>query len=215
MDTSYMSEHIDRYGSLLPYIDKLASELADNGLFFDIRSKTLKCSSCEITFQYITTAKEEHKQKSPGCRFNTCDMFIESRRRATFLNWPMRTVVPVELFHQSGLYYTGNGDTVTCAFCNGSLNRWMRGDHPVLEHARLHSTCSYVRGTETRNIHDTTTQPSETGGDLKCKLCLTEPLEIMVLPCSHITSCSSCILHLQFCVVCRGRIVETKRVYIS
>jgi hypothetical protein len=214
-DRSDRADRSDRYGSLLQYADKLVSELADNGIYYDITHNRLTCSSCKLTFEYLVTAKEVHKQRSPGCRFNTCDMHIESRRRSSFHNWPAQTAVPVELFNQSGLYYSGHGDLVICAFCNGRLNNWQINDHPVLEHAKWFPTCSYVRGTETRNIHDTPTHSRESGGDLKCKICLSEPLEIMVLPCNHITSCSSCIQHLQYCVVCRGRIAETKRVYIT
>ncbi len=203
----------ERYASLVYYTDTLSSNLAENGLYYDVTEKTLKCSECRVTFESLIKAKNTHKLKSPACIFNQCGFFIESERLASFHSWPKQTEVPVELFKRSGLFFTGKSDITQCAFCDSRLNNWQQNDHPLLEIAKWHPTCPYVRGTETRNIHDTTDR--STTDTTKCKVCLINELKIMTLPCAHIATCNDCSPHLQFCVVCRSLIVTKKRIYLA
>lgn len=57
-----------------------------------------------------------------------------------------------------------------------------------------------------------------TDGRLQCKVCLTNPLQIIIQPCGHFLLCESCYTHLKYennrCPICRGPIKNTIRTYV-
>ncbi|XP_069136391.1 uncharacterized protein [Argopecten irradians] len=71
---------------------------------------------------------------------------VEERRR-TFRheNWPRDNVLqtPVQLA-AAGFFYTGDGDTVRCHYCDGGLREWEPEDDPWGEHARWFPFCKFV-----------------------------------------------------------------------
>ncbi|XP_023930751.1 E3 ubiquitin-protein ligase XIAP-like [Lingula anatina] len=76
------------------------------------------------------------------------DMTAEYNRLSTFDHWPKDCPVrPVELA-RAGFYYTPRSDRddrATCAFCNGSIHKWIKGDTALGEHTRLFPDCPFVK----------------------------------------------------------------------
>lgn len=66
-------------------------------------------------------------------------------RIRSFDRWPNRNSPSPEDLAESGFYYTGMNDAVTCFYCNGSLNNWHLHHDPKLEHVRFFPNCSYIR----------------------------------------------------------------------
>jgi hypothetical protein len=54
-----------------------------------------------------------------------------------------------------------------------------------------------------------------TRSDDLCKVCFERPIDCVILPCGHLTTCAKCSGKLERCPVCRQGIVETKRVFRS
>jgi hypothetical protein len=50
--------------------------------------------------------------------------------------------------------------------------------------------------------------------DLRCVVCLTEPLCAIVLPCAHVCLCMACAARVTRCPVCRGERECARRVYL-
>lgn len=48
-----------------------------------------------------------------------------------------------------------------------------------------------------------------------CKICFTEEIGVVFLPCGHLVSCVSCASSLTTCAVCREPLVATVRAYLS
>jgi len=74
----------------------------------------------------------------------------ESARLSTFHDWPSSagSIVEPRQLAAVGLFYTGQGDRVQCAFCRGCLRSWKPGDRPAEEHRRHFPDCPFVRGGE-------------------------------------------------------------------
>lgn len=88
-------------------------------------------------------------------------MLREENRFSTFQGvWvPYSQIVRSEDLARQGFFYIGPNDRVMCAFCEGILSRWSQGDRVEDEHARHFQTCSFVNGSETRNIPIPRPQP--------------------------------------------------------
>ena len=72
-------------------------------------------------------------------------MWQEALRRDTFAgNWSPDNPVSVEDLARAGLYYTGPGDRVKCAFCHKTLHLWAKGDQPEAEHRKYFPECPFV-----------------------------------------------------------------------
>lgn len=217
----------ERVSSLIAMFHPMAVSMANLGLYYDTTRHTITCSSCTFMFDrtVMLSPKETHRKLSPNCVFSKQPMDYESKRMLTFHNWPKSDIVPIELFQQSGFFYTGISDIVKCAFCNGRLENWVVRDNPILQHIQHFSTCPYIRGHDTQNVNDThnTTQNASQGAavqgakqeDLLCKICLENRVNVCVVPCGHISTCDDCISYIQFCIICRGRIQHTQRIFIS
>ena len=52
--------------------------------------------------------------------------------------------VPAAEFALAGFVYTGPGDRVMCAYCQGKLEDWSKGDNPLAEHCRHYESCSFL-----------------------------------------------------------------------
>ncbi|XP_069136695.1 uncharacterized protein [Argopecten irradians] len=71
---------------------------------------------------------------------------VEERRR-TFRheNWPRDNVLQTpDQLAAAGFFYTGDGDTVRCHYCDGGLREWEPEDDPWVEHARWFPFCKFV-----------------------------------------------------------------------
>ncbi|XP_021365270.1 uncharacterized protein LOC110458047 isoform X2 [Mizuhopecten yessoensis] len=68
-------------------------------------------------------------------------------RRRSYQNagWPRDNVLQTpEQLAASGFFYTGDGDTVRCHYCDGGLREWEPEDDPWVEHARWFPFCKFV-----------------------------------------------------------------------
>ena len=72
----------------------------------------------------------------------------ESTRLSTFDYWPSEAgrIVKPHALAKAGLFYTGVGDRVQCAYCRGFLHSWEQGDKPDDEHRKHFPNCPFVRG---------------------------------------------------------------------
>nr|XP_042714420.1 LOW QUALITY PROTEIN: baculoviral IAP repeat-containing protein 7 [Chrysemys picta bellii] len=72
------------------------------------------------------------------------EMETEAMRLATFQSWPPYTELYPEQLARAGFFYTGQGDTVRCFYCDGSLRNWELGDDPWREHAKWFPRCEFL-----------------------------------------------------------------------
>lgn len=49
----------------------------------------------------------------------------------------------------------------------------------------------------------------------KCKICYTDEVGVVFLPCGHLVACVRCALSLTTCAVCRQEVTATVRVFLS
>jgi hypothetical protein len=66
-------------------------------------------------------------------------------RHASFATWLNENLPPVDDFVRAGFFYTGTHTTVTCFYCNGSLQNWGPNDNLMIEHARWFPHCAYAK----------------------------------------------------------------------
>lgn len=77
----------------------------------------------------------------------------ELYRLQTFLNvWAHSTIVTPRELAASGFHYTGPGDRVQCAFCQGLLRNWEHGDRAAEQHAQHFTYCRFVQGHDVGNV---------------------------------------------------------------
>jgi hypothetical protein len=67
------------------------------------------------------------------------------RRRASFAAWQNTYLPPVDELVTAGFFYTDTETTVTCFYCNGSLQKWGADDNPTIEHVRRFPHCAYAK----------------------------------------------------------------------
>ena len=70
------------------------------------------------TFRGLVT-----QSSNPWKPFSTV-MVSYQRRMQTFQRWPKQIAQWPEFLAQSGFYYSGCGDTVTCFYCGLTLKEW-------------------------------------------------------------------------------------------
>jgi hypothetical protein len=82
-------------------------------------------------------------------------MIGERYRRRTFNagGWPSRCPANVDELAREGFFWIGQGDRTRCAFCDGSLGNWERGDPPVnQQHRRFFPYCKRARREPCPNV---------------------------------------------------------------
>lgn len=57
-------------------------------------------------------------------------------------------------------------------------------------------------------------QQSEEPEKLECKICFERPMNIVILPCKHFSTCEECVSSLKECLICRGKIEDTMKVFL-
>ncbi|CAF3802521.1 unnamed protein product [Adineta steineri] len=67
------------------------------------------------------------------------------KRLASFVRWPKANLPSADDLVRAGFFYTGNKTSVTCFYCNGSLQNWGPNDNPMIEHARWFPHCAYAK----------------------------------------------------------------------
>ena len=73
-------------------------------------------------------------------------MYMEiTQRYLSFSTWPSDNLPSVDDLVKSGFFYTGKTTTVTCFYCNGSVDNWSANDDPLIEHVRWFPHCAYAK----------------------------------------------------------------------
>lgn len=65
-------------------------------------------------------------------------------RLTTYSCWPSQIPQHREDMALAGLYYTGRGDRVRCAFCNHELGGWTINVEPLSRHKQMNPRCSFL-----------------------------------------------------------------------
>lgn len=76
----------------------------------------------------------------------------ERCRLDTYHDWPITANAIPEDLAREGLFYTGTGDRVRCAFCRNGLRSWQPGDIPREEHAKYFPNCPFVQNCDVGNV---------------------------------------------------------------
>lgn len=121
----------------------------------------VECFTCGVrikNWEKNDRPEQEHAKFSRRCplveggssREDELDRSMENvvNRMETFVDgdWPRACpLTPTELA-EAGLYYTGEGDKVVCAFCGGKLFGWRAGDIAMDEHRKHFPTCRFLSG---------------------------------------------------------------------
>lgn len=124
--------------------------------FFD-GFANVKCDCTEENFTLEIATKCEYWFGLCVPLFLRTLMLIESERLASFkVKWPHYWAhVSIEEMAKCGLYYTGIGDNVKCAFCNVMLHKWEFGDKPINEHYKFSPKCPFLYDfRKTSNVSD-------------------------------------------------------------
>ena len=58
--------------------------------------------------------------------------------------WPISLHQNEVTLAKAGLFYSGNGDIVICAFCGIHLYRWLPNDDPFTEHKKFSKNCKFI-----------------------------------------------------------------------
>ncbi|XP_013418149.1 inhibitor of apoptosis protein [Lingula anatina] len=69
----------------------------------------------------------------------------ELTRLATFQSFPTTCPVRPADLARAGFFYVDVDDMVKCAFCDGMIRNWERGDRAFDEHARHFPNCAFVK----------------------------------------------------------------------
>ena len=48
-----------------------------------------------------------------------------------------------------------------------------------------------------------------------CKICLNNPIDILIEGCNHVVTCASCTSQIKDCPMCRNPIVKTRKVFLA
>jgi len=155
--------------------------------------------------------------KHVGPRYT--DLVSLDVRLKTFSTWPDTIgVKPLDLA-MAGFVYLGESDNTLCFHCGIKLQNWEVDDDPWKEHERWNPACYFNILNKQKTSHDNTDQEkmqSIDAGYLNlCLVCLSNEREIVYFPCGHVATCSSCTPCIINCVICRKRITNTMRIFMS
>lgn len=73
-------------------------------------------------------------------------------RLLTFTDYPDGAQAdPFELA-EAGFYYTGDADSVKCAFCKVIVRQWTQADVPIMSHWQANPRCKFIKGWNVNNV---------------------------------------------------------------
>ena len=119
---------------------------ANAGFYYTGERNLVCCMACNMLMP-AETLQPPQGAHEPICSFGLPNnMTVKEERMKTFEKWPEWYYPrPMELA-EVGLYFTGVGDRVKCAYCNGVLQHWEQNDNPAQEHKKFYKNCPAVRG---------------------------------------------------------------------
>lgn len=144
-------------------------------------------------------------------------------RLNTYSDWPPGLHQKPKVLSEAGFFYTQFNDRVTCFQCGGSLNKWETDSDPWVQHAFWFPHCHYlylhkgktfitqilqacldISDDDTSSEANSEEQHTAPNNDkLRCKICFVNDIDILLVPCHHCVSCSTCIWSLPTCPICR------------
>ena len=81
----------------------------------------------------IVTAKPKHKE-----------YVFTQKRLDSFKLWSSNVPIEPVTMVDSGLFYSGNGDYVTCFYCGTGFSDWESDDVPNIEHIKFYPDCPFM-----------------------------------------------------------------------
>nr|XP_022293067.1 baculoviral IAP repeat-containing protein 2-like isoform X1 [Crassostrea virginica] len=131
-------------------------------------------------------------------------------RRTTFqeANGPDYLKFRTKELLDSGFFYSGSGNKVTCFHCgiNTSLDL---SENPTDKHLSVSPNCEFLRY-EIKRLNENT---EKTRHQLLCKVCLGKQVDTTFRPCGHLATCESCARQLDACPICRATIIEKVKTF--
>lgn len=139
----------------------------------------------------------------------------------SFTNWPERVKQTPEELAGAGFFSNGLSDHVICFHCGNGIRNWQNDAVPGVEHALHYPECSFVMfkadktvtisepEEETSKKEENTvncTESKKIDDSRLCKICLDTELEVLFIPCTHMSTCASCAVTQTHCPICRTQI---------
>lgn len=124
-----------------------------------------------------------------------------SSRFDTFKNWPLQMKQKPEEFAKLGLFYSGEGDCVICFQCGRHFANWRADDDIIARHKLDATDCYFFEKMLYLDVDRNVTK--------RCLICEDEPINTLILPCSHCMTCITCTDKLLTCPICRREILDT------
>lgn len=151
----------------------------------------------------------------------------------SFTKWPERVKQTPQELAEAGFFSNGLSDHVICFHCGNGIRNWQNDAVPWVEHALHYPECSFVMfktdKTVTKEVSVTepeeeickklkkdeniiqgntvySTECKKIEDSRLCKICLDSELEVVFLPCAHMSTCASCALTQTHCPICRTQI---------
>lgn len=129
----------------------LLRDEADNDSSTNSDSDDSNASGSDLLHDDVTDDDDMVDSVSAGRATDPC-MKQEQRRLDTFVTWPIAHIVSAQLLARDGFYYIGPADRVQCAFCDGVLCGWVKGDYPNVEHDKHFPDCQFICGKNVGNV---------------------------------------------------------------
>ncbi|CAG5100334.1 Oidioi.mRNA.OKI2018_I69.XSR.g16955.t1.cds [Oikopleura dioica] len=204
----------------------LPSELADAGFFYTGESDHVKCFHCDLvlhSWEPTGMPWHAHARFSPFCAYvivekgidwirSVCNMDASQYRNrflailAESANDPMSVQAAEDILAN----LTDDDDSL---FGDVGMPTGPVGI-PISEE---------LRGRPPEPVKDVDDVPddklrqvlSEQLSSQSCKVCLTNRATVVILPCSHLVSCPSCIKKLRDCPLCRAQAERALEIFIT
>ncbi|XP_034241567.1 uncharacterized protein LOC117645464 [Thrips palmi] len=233
--TVIIPERASQVNSLLDEIERTAERLVDRS---HIERHAEQVTLFRGYFDKFANALNILPYKLPDFP----DMQSAEKRMETFKRWPKDIKITPEALAENGFFYTGVKDAVMCFHCGTGLGRWKESDDVAFEHATYSPYCGflvrllgkeYVQKVQTQLqtidnvplhfkniIKPHVAQSNTTQGHCKahdkiiCKICYERGVDVVVLPCAHLFTCTLCLPSMTHCGVCRAPIRYTLRVFV-
>lgn len=153
--------------------------------------------------EILTIPPAFHRYRSYGIRLRTYSF------------WPKHLAQKKEHMAEAGFFYTGMGDYVICYCCAISIKDWEPTDDPWEEHIKFNSMCYFLRvmkGNEYiarvfnkfLDINQPQEEEKNIDNEFECKICRSEKIAIVFLPCTHMIACTTCTTSItDNCPYCR------------
>jgi len=120
-----------------------------------------------------------------------------------------------EAFSSAGFFF--NGIDVTCYVCALRTSEWTKD--PWITHAEGNGACALVQIAKGPGFVECVRKnvpyiPDVSTTEPKCKVCLENTANILLLPCRHFATCGECKIKLRNCPICRQDTLAIIRIFV-